>query len=171
MGRSSRLPYAQQGLGSNLQHQMVATKSRQSGPLRLALKGVPMDIIYHSEIGTQHTMIEVMNHIKVQLKSTERSKYSCSQYNECVTAMKSKPPGEIMCRVHIADQSDKAPATKGIEAWKYCRYNHYRGYNHAPDIVLSVNGLSASQLMTTTFSDGASQLLNVQPAKRFNESI
>ena len=24
------------------------------------------DIIYHSEIGTQHTMIEVMNHIKVQ---------------------------------------------------------------------------------------------------------
>ena len=27
------------------------------------------------------------------------------------------------------------------------------------------------QLMTTTFSDGASQLLNGPPAKRFNESI
>ena len=43
-------------------------KVLQSGPLRPALKGAPMDIIYHSEIGTQHTMIEVMNHIKVQLK-------------------------------------------------------------------------------------------------------
>ena len=38
-------------------------------------------------------------------------------------------------------------------------------------IVLSVNGLSESQLMTTTFSDGALQLLNGPPAKRFNESI
>ena len=89
--------------------------------------------------------------------------------------MKSTPLGEIMCRVHIADQSDKAPATKGIDAWKYYRYNHYRGYNHAPNIALSesVNGfkLSASQLMTTIFSDDASQLLNVPPAKRFNESI
>ena len=45
VGMSSRLPYAQQGLGSSLQHQMVATKSLQSGPLRLALKGAPMDII------------------------------------------------------------------------------------------------------------------------------
>ena len=70
-----------------------------------------------------------------------------------------------------ADQSDKAPATKGIEAWKYYPYNHYQGYTHVPNIVLSVNGLSASQLMTTTFSDGASQLLNVPPAKRFNDSI
>ena len=85
--------------------------------------------------------------------------------------MNSIPPGEIMCRVHIADQSDKAPATKGIEAWKYYPYNHYQGYNHVPNVVLSVNGLSASQLMTTIFSDGASQLLNVPPAKRFNESI
>ena len=83
--------------------------------------------------------------------------------------MKGTPLGGVMRRVHIADQSDKAPAAKGIEAWKY--YNHYRGYNHAPDIVISVNGMSASQLMTTTFSDGASQLLNVPPAKRFNESI
>ena len=74
-----------------------------------------------------------------------------------------------MCRVHIADQSDKAPATKGIG--KYYPYNHYRGYNHVPNIVLSVNGLSASQLMTTIFSDSASQLLSVPPAKRFNESI
>ena len=116
-------------------------------------------------------MIEVMNHIKVQLKSTGRSEYSCSQYNGCVTAMKSTPPGEIMCQVYIAAQSDKTPATKGMEAWKYYRYNHDRGYNHAPNIALSVHGLSASQLITTTFSDGASQLLNVLPAKRFNESI
>ena len=77
-----------------------------------------MDVIYHSYISTQHTMIEVMNHIKVQLKPTGRSEYSCSQYNECVMAMKGTPLGEIMCRVHIADQSDKAPATTGIEAWK-----------------------------------------------------
>ena len=90
-----------------------------------------------------------------------------------MTAMKSTPTGEIMCQVHIADgdQADKAPATKGIEAWKYYQYNHYRGYNHAPNIALSVNGLSASQWMTTIFSDDASQLLNVPLAKRFNESI
>ena len=98
---------------------MVAAKSIQSGPLRQALKGAPMDILYHSEIGTPHTMIEVMNHIKVQLKPTGRPEYTGSQDDERVTAMNSIPPGEIMCRVHIADQSDKAPATKGIEAWKY----------------------------------------------------
>ena len=74
-------------------------------------------------------------------------------------------------QLHIADQSDKAPATKGIEAWKCYQYNHYQGYTHVPNIVLSVNSLSASPLMTTTFSDGASQLLSVPPAKRFNESI
>ena len=89
VGRSSRLPYAQQGLGSNLQHQMVAAKSIQSGPVRPALKGAPMDILYHSEIGTPHTMIEVMNHIKVQLKPTGRPEYSGSQDDECVTAMNS----------------------------------------------------------------------------------
>ena len=78
-----------------------------------------MDTVYHSEIGTPHTMIEVMNHIKVLLKPTGRSEYILFQDDECVTAMNSIPPGEIMCRVHIADQSDKAPATKWIEAWKY----------------------------------------------------
>ena len=68
MGRSIRLPYAQaaqQGFRSSLQlieHQMVATKSLQSWPLRPALKGAPMDVIYHSEIGTPLTMTEVMNH-------------------------------------------------------------------------------------------------------------
>ena len=30
-----------------------------------------MDVIYHSEIGTPHTMIEVMNHIKVLLNLQE----------------------------------------------------------------------------------------------------
>ena len=129
-----------------------------------------MDVIYHSEIGTSHTMIEVMNHIKVLLKSTGRSEYILSQGDECVTAMNSIPPGEIMCQVHIADQSDKAPATKGIEAWKYFRDNQYQGYNHVPNIVLPVTGLFASQLMTIN-RDGASQLLNASPANRFNESI
>ena len=108
---------------------MVAAKSIQS------VEGAPMDIIYHSEIGTPHTMIEVFNHIKVMLKYAGRSEYILSKDNECVAVMNSIPPGESMCRVHIADQSDKAPATKGIEAWKYYRYNHYRGYNHAPNIV------------------------------------
>ena len=75
-----------------------------------------MDIIYHSEIGTPHTMMEVMNHIKVQLKLTGGSENFCSQNNECVTAMKGTPLGGVMRRIHIADQSDKAPATKGIEA-------------------------------------------------------
>ena len=104
---------------------MVATKSFRSGPLRPALKGAPMDVIYHSEIGTPHTMIEVMNHIKVLLTSTGRSDYFLSQDDECVTAIKSIPPGEVMCLVHNADQSDKAPATKGIDAWKYFRDNQY----------------------------------------------
>ena len=78
-----------------------------------------MDVIYHSEVDTPHTMIEVMNDIKVLLKSTGRSDHFLSQDDECVMAMKSIPPGEIMCRVHTADRSDKAPATKGIDAWKY----------------------------------------------------
>ena len=75
-----------------------------------------------------------------------------------------------MCRVHIADQSDKAPATKGIKAWKHHQDNYYLGYKHAPNIALSVNGLSASQLMTVN-RDDASQLLNGSPAKCFNEAI
>ncbi len=101
VGRSSLLLYAPQGFGS-----FPPGSS----------KGAPMDVIHHSEIGTQHTMIEVMNHIKVLLKSTGRSEHSCSHYNDCVTAMMTISPGEIMCRVHIADQSDKASATKGIQA-------------------------------------------------------
>jgi hypothetical protein len=67
-----------------------------------------------------------------------------------------------MGRVHIADQSDKAPATKGIDAWIF------QGNNHVPRIALSVYRSSASQLMTNP-RDGASQLLNASPAKRFNE--
>jgi hypothetical protein len=65
MGRSSWQPYAQQGLGS--------TQSGPSGPLRSALEGAPMDVIHHSEIGTQNTMTEVTNHIQVLLNSTGRS--------------------------------------------------------------------------------------------------
>jgi len=167
VGRPSRLPYAQQGLGLSLQlieRQVVATKSLRSGPLRPAPKGAPMDVIFHSEIGTPHTMIEVMNHIKVLLKPTGRSEHFLSQDDECVTAMNSIPPGEVMGRVHIADRSDKAPATKGIDAWIF------QGNNHVPRIALSVYRSSASQLMTNP-RDGASQLLNASPAKRFNESI
>ena len=76
-------------------------------------------------------MIEVMNHIKVLLKSTGRSEFFF-QDDECVTAMDIIPPGEIMGLVHIADRSDKAPATKGIDAWIF------QGYNHVPCISLSV---------------------------------
>ena len=112
-----RCAYAQQGFGSSLQtveHPMVATKSLRSWPLRPALKGAPMDVIYHSEISIQHT---VMNHIKVLLKSTGRSDYVLSQNDECVTAMKSIPHGEItgMCRVHIADPSDKHQQRRGLK--------------------------------------------------------
>jgi hypothetical protein len=141
--RSFRQPYAQQ-----------RPRSIQPGPLLPALKGAPINVVHHSKIGTQHTKTEVMNHIQVLLNLTGRSEHSCSQCNECVTAMMKIPPGEIMCLVHIADLFDKAPATKGIEAWKYCLYNPYWGYNHVPNIALSVDGLSASQLMTIC-RDGA----------------
>ncbi len=88
-GMSSRLPYAQQGLGSSLQlieHQVVGTKSLLSWPLLPALKGAPMDVKFQSEIGTPHSMIEAMNHIKVLLKSTGRSEYLLFQDDECVSA-------------------------------------------------------------------------------------
>ena len=105
--------------------------------LRQGLKDAPMDVKIHSEIGTPHTMIEVMNHIKVLLKSTGRSEYFLFQDDEYVTAMKSIPPGVIiMGRVHIADRSDKAPATKGIDAWKCHPANQVQGYNHIPNIAL-----------------------------------
>ena len=58
-----------------IEHQVVATKSLWSGQLRQALKGAPMDVKFHSEIGTQHTMIKVMNHIKLLLKPTGKSEY------------------------------------------------------------------------------------------------
>ncbi len=108
-------------------------------------------------------MIEVMNHMKMLLKSTGRSEYFLSQDDECVTAMNSIPPGEIMDRLHMADRPDKAPATKGIDAWIF------QGYNHVPNIALSVYRSSAGQLMPN-LRDGASQLLNASP-KRFNQSI
>jgi hypothetical protein len=53
---------------------------------------------------------------------------------------------------------------KGIEALP-CR-----GHNHVCEIAISVDRSSANQLMTTMFSDGPSQLLNMPPAKRFIES-
>ncbi len=131
----------QQGLGLSLQlieHQVVATKSLLSWPLRLALKGATMDVKFHSEIGNPHIMIEVMNHIKVLLKSTGRSEYFRFQDYECVMAMNSIPPGEIMGRDHIADRSDKAPATKGIDTWKDYPANKFKGYDNVPNMALSV---------------------------------
>jgi hypothetical protein len=65
--------------------------------------------------------------------------------------MNSIPPGEIMGRVHIADQSDKAPATKGIDAWIF------QGYNHVPNIALSFYKKSASQLMANPRNGATSQ--------------
>ncbi len=116
-----------------IEHQVVATKSLRSWPLRPALKGAQMDVKFHSEICTQHTMIEVMNHIKVLLKLTGKSEYFLFQDDEYVTAMNSIPPGEIMGRVHMADRSDKAPATKGIDTWKDYPANQFQGYNHVPN--------------------------------------
>ncbi len=129
-----------------------------------------MDVQFHSEIGIQHTTIEVMNHIKVLLKLTGISEYFLFQDDECVMTMNSIPPGEIMGLVHIADRSEKAPATKGIDAWKGYPANKFQGYKHVPNIALSVYRSSARQLMTNP-RDGTSQLLNASLAKRFNESI
>jgi hypothetical protein len=53
------------------------------------LKVRQMDVKFHSEIGTPHTMIEVMNHVEVLLKSTGRSEYFFFQDDECVTAVRS----------------------------------------------------------------------------------
>ena len=151
---------------------MVVTTSLRSGPLQQALKGAPIHVKFHSEIGTPHTMIEVMNHIKVLLTSTGRSEYFLSQDDECVTAMNSILPGEIMGLVHIADRSDKASATKEIDAWKAYPANQFQSYNHAPNTALSVcRSLASASLLMTNPRDGASQLLNALPAKRFNESI
>jgi hypothetical protein len=108
-----------------IEHQVVATKSFKSRPLRQALNGAPMDVKYQSEISTPHTVIEITNQLKVLIKSTGRSNYFISQDDEYMTAMKRTPPGEIMGTIYFADQSDTAPATKGIDAWKYYLDNQY----------------------------------------------
>jgi hypothetical protein len=57
-----------------------------------------MDVMHHSETGTQHAM----NHIQVLLKLTGGSEYFCPHFDECVKTMMKISPGEIMGRVHIA---------------------------------------------------------------------
>ena len=79
VGESSRRPYAQQGLGSI-----------RSGPVRPALEGAPMDVIHHSEIGTQNAMTKVTNQIQMLLNLTGISEHFCPQYNECVMDMKAE---------------------------------------------------------------------------------
>ncbi len=59
-------------------------------PLRQALEGAPMDVIHHSEIGTQNAMTEVTNHIQVLLNMTGRSEHFCPQYTECMVDMKAE---------------------------------------------------------------------------------
>ena len=49
-----------------------------------------MDVIHHSEIGTQNAMTEVTNHIQVLLNLTGRSEHLCPQYNECAMVMKAE---------------------------------------------------------------------------------
>ncbi len=74
-----------------------------------------------------------------------------------------------MGQVHIVDRSNEAQATKGVDARKGIdALEYYRGYNHVLNIAQPVNGSPASQLISR---DGASQLFNVPPANRFNESI
>jgi hypothetical protein len=65
-----------------VEYQILATKFLQSWPLQPALKGALLDVTYHSKIDTQHTMMEVMNHIKVLLKTTVRSEYFLSENDE-----------------------------------------------------------------------------------------
>jgi hypothetical protein len=59
-------------------------------PPRSALEGVPMDVIHHSEIGTQNAMTETTNYIQVLLNSRGRSQHLCPQYNECAMVMKAE---------------------------------------------------------------------------------
>ena len=78
-GKSSRQLYALQGPGSI-----------RSLPLRQGLEDAPMDVIHHSEIGTQNTVTEVTNHIQVLLNLTGRSEHFCPEYNECVMDIKAE---------------------------------------------------------------------------------
>ena len=119
-----------------------------------------MDVKFLSEIGTPFTMIKVMTRIPVVLckgrqsvlpllKSIGRLDYPnfISQDDECVTAMMMIPPGGIMGQVRIADQSDKAHATKVTDhdACKYYLRNHYRGYNHVLNIAQSLQSMDHLQ--------------------------
>jgi hypothetical protein len=73
-----------------------------------------MDVKFNSEIGTPHTMIEVMNHIKVLLRSTGRSEYFVSQDDECVTAMNSIPPCEVMAGFKLQIDLTKHQQRRGL---------------------------------------------------------
>ncbi len=96
VGESSRQPYAQQGLGSI-----------RSGPLRPALKSVPMDVIHHSEIGTQNAMTEVTNHIQLLLNLTGRSEHFCLHYNESMMDMKAEMGSNRKAMVRSGISFDK----------------------------------------------------------------
>jgi hypothetical protein len=52
--------------------------------------------------------------------------------------------------VLIADRSDNALATEGIDAWNGYQANQYQGYNHVPNIALSVHKSVASHLELMT---------------------
>ncbi len=56
--------------------------------------------------------------VRPLLKSIGKLEYPnfISQDDECVTAMMTIPPCEIMGQVHIADRSDNAQANKEINA-------------------------------------------------------
>ncbi len=92
-----------------------------------------------------------MNHIKVLLKSTEKSEFFLFQDDDCVTAMSSIPPASL--RLLVKSWADFTLQivlpVKGIDAWKGYPANQYQGYNHVLNIPLSVY----RSLMTTTFSD------------------
>jgi hypothetical protein len=59
-----------------------------------------------------------------------------------------------MGRGHIAAQSDKAIAMKGIDTWKDYAANQFQGYNYVPNIALSVYRPSASKLMANPRDGG-----------------
>ncbi len=67
-----------------------------------------MDVIHHSEIGTQNAMTDT-NHIQVLLNLTGRSEHFCPQYNECVMDMKAEMGSSSKAMIRSGISFDKLP--------------------------------------------------------------
>ena len=77
------------------------------------------DMNHYTGNGYLLSLINVMNSIALVYRSlsmkkhTGKSDYFLSNNNGHVIAMMTRPRGEVMSRIHSADRSDKAQATKG----------------------------------------------------------